>query len=186
MPVKKRCQWVGQDPLMIKYHDSEWGVPLHNDRKIFEYMVLDAAQAGLSWRTILKKRANYRLAFYNFDPVKIAKYKKVDIKKLLNNPGIIRNRLKIESAIINARKFLELKKEFGTFDKYIWQFVNYRPIKNKFKTIAQLPSKTKESEAMSEDLKAKGFKFVGPTICYAFMQAMGMAQDHTTDCWRYK
>ncbi len=183
---KKRCQWVGADPLMIKYHDSEWGRPLHRDRKIFEYLVLDAAQAGLSWSTILKKRENYRRAFDNFVPAKIARYKFTDIQKLLNNPGIIRNKLKIKSAVINARQFLRVRKEFGTFNKYIWQFTDYKVIKNRFQNIKQLPAKTRESEAMSIALRKRGFKFVGPTICYALMQAMGMVCDHTSDCWLYR
>lgn len=186
MTMKKRCLWVGADPLMIKYHDSEWGRPLHQDRKIFEYLVLDAAQAGLSWSTVLKKRENYRRALDNFDPLKISKYKSAKIRKLLDNPGIVRNRLKIESAVVNARKFLEIKKEFGSFDKYIWQFSHYKVIKNKFKNTKELPAKTKESETMSSDLRKRGFKFVGPTICYALMQAMGMVCDHTADCWLYK
>lgn len=186
MQSKKRCAWVGTDPLMIHYHDSEWGRPLHQDRKIFEYLVLDGAQAGLSWSTILKKRENYRQAFDNFNPHKIARYKKAKIKKLLANSGIIRNKLKINSAIINARVFLKVQKEFGTFDKYIWQFTGHKVIRNKFKSINQIPAQSQESRVMSKDLIKRGFKFVGPTICYAFMQAMGMVNDHTRDCWCYK
>lgn len=177
---------MGRDPLMIKYHDHEWGRPTHSDRLLFMALVLDGAQAGLSWSTVLKKRANYKKAFDNFDPVKIAKYTKKDIKRLLNNPGIIRNKLKIESAINNARAFLKVKKEFGSFDKYIWSFVNHKPIKNKFKKMSDLPARTLVSDRMSEDLKKRGFKFVGSTICYAFMQAEGLVNDHTVDCFCYK
>lgn len=184
--TKRRCHWSGRDPLMIKYHDTEWGVPLHNDKKLFEFLVLDAAQAGLSWATILKKRENYRRAMHGFDPVKIAKYTKKDQDKLLKNPGIIRNKLKIKSAVQNAKAFLAVKKEFGSFEKYIWQFVNHRPKQNKFRTIKQIPARTKQSDAMSKDLKKRGFSFVGSTICYAFMQAAGMVNDHLIDCWKYK
>lgn len=183
--MKKRCDW-GKSDLMIKYHDKEWGVPVHNDRKLFEFLILEGAQAGLSWETVLKKRENYRKAFDKFDPVKISKYNQRKVASLMKNEGIIRNRLKINHAILNAQKFLEVKKEFGTFDKYIWQFVDYTPIKNKFKSLKQLPATTKESDAMSKDLKKRGFKFVGSTICYAFMQAVGMVNDHYTSCFRYK
>ena len=176
---------MGHNSLMTKYHDREWGRPWHQDRKLFEYLVLDAAQAGLSWSTVLKKRENYRRAFDNFNPRKIARYKSQDIKKLLNNAGIIRNRLKIRSAISNARQFLKIQKEFGSFDKYIWQFVNYRIIKNSFRSLKDLPTTSPQSDAMSRDLKKRGFKFVGPTICYAFMQAIGMVNDHTIDCFRH-
>jgi|SRR3989344_3167426 len=183
---KNRCFWPGEDPLMIKYHDSEWGVPLYNDKKLFEFIILDAFQAGLSWRTILHKRKNFELAFDNFDVQKIAKYSVRDVVRLMKDVGIIRNRLKIEATIINAKKFLEIKKEFGTFSKYIWQFTKHKTIKNKFKNHQNIPARTIESDAMSADLKARGFKFVGSTICYAFMQASGMANDHTTSCFRYK
>lgn len=181
-----RCEWVGNDSLMIRYHDTEWGVPVHDDRKHFEFLILDAAQAGLSWRTVLYKRENYRRAFDNFNPKKIAKYTQKDVKKLLSNPGIIRNRLKVMSAVTNARSFLEVQKEFGSFDAYIWQFVGEKPIRNRFKTEKEIPAKTIESDAMSADLKKRGFKFVGSTICYAYMQAAGLVNDHTTKCFRYR
>ncbi|MBI2659791.1 DNA-3-methyladenine glycosylase I [Candidatus Woesearchaeota archaeon] len=181
-----RCSWVGDNELMIKYHDKEWGIPVHDDKKLFEFLILEGAQAGLTWQIILNKRENYRKAFDNFDPNKISKYTKHDIEKLLGNPGIIRNRLKIEATIINAQKFLEIQIEFGTFDKYIWQFVGYKTIKNKFSSLDGIPATTKESDAMSKDLKKRGFKFVGSTICYALMQAVGMVNDHLTGCFRYK
>jgi len=180
-----RCEWVGNDSLMIRYHDTEWGVPVHDDRKHFEFLILDAAQAGLSWRTVLYKRENYRRAFDHFNPKKIAKYTQKDINKLLSNPGIIRNRLKVMSSVTNARSFLEVQKEFRSFDAYIWQFVGEKPIRNRFKTEKEIPAKTKESDAMSADLKKRGFKFVGSTICYAYMQAAGLVNDHTTKCFRY-
>jgi DNA-3-methyladenine glycosylase I len=181
-----RCEWVGDDPLMIRYHDTEWGVPVHDDRKHFEFLVLDAAQAGLSWRTVLHKRENYRRAFKNFDPEKIAKFTEKDIRKLLSDPGIIRNRLKVMSAVTNARCFLEIKKEFGSFDAYIWKFVGGKPRRNRFRAEKQIPAMTGESDAMSADLKKRGFKFVGSTICYAYMQAAGMVNDHVTTCFRYR
>ncbi len=181
-----RCTWPGVDELMIKYHDTEWGVPLHDDKKLFEFLILDAFQAGLSWKTILHKRQNFKKAFDNFDYKKIAKYDKRKKSSLMKDAGIIRNRLKIESASINAQKFLEVQKEFGSFDKYIWQFVKGKPIQNKIKSVKEIPVKTKEAEDMSKDLKKRGFKFVGPTICYAFMQAAGMVNDHTIDCFCYK
>lgn len=184
--MKQRCQWAGNDPLYQKYHDEEWGKPVHDDRKLFEMLILEGAQAGLSWITILRKRENYRKAFDNFDAKKIAKFDAKKVKKLLQNEGIIRNKLKINSTIQNAKLFLEVQKEFGSFDKYIWQFVNGKPIKNKWESIKEIPAKTKESDAMSKDLKKRGFKFVGSTICYAFMQAVGMVNDHTVDCFRYK
>lgn len=177
--------WAGTDPIYITYHDTEWGVPLHDDPKLFEFLILDGAQAGLSWITILKKRQNYRKAFDNFNPRKIARYGTRKISELLLNQGIIRNRLKIEAAVQNARSFLELQKEFGTFDTYIWQFVGGQTLKNRWETIAEIPAYTNESVTMSNDLKKRGFKFVGPTICYAFMQAAGMVNDHTLDCFRY-
>ena len=182
----KRCAWSGNDQLYQQYHDEEWGVPVHDDRKLFEMLILEGAQAGLSWITILRKRKNYLNAFDNFDARKVAKYDSKKIIELLNNEGIIRNKLKINAAIINANLFIEVQKEFGSFDNYIWQFVNYKPIQNKWKNIKELPAKTKESDTMSKDLKKRGFKFVGSTICYAFMQAVGMVNDHTIDCFRYK
>ncbi len=189
MEDKKRCAWPGKEEknkLMIKYHDEEWGVPVHDDKKLFEYFLLDTFQAGLSWEIILKKRENFRKAFDNFNPIKIAGYTNQDRKRLLNDAGIVRNRLKIEGAIVNAQKFLEIQKEFGAFDKYIWQFTKHKTIKNKFKELKELPSKTKESDTMSKDLKERGFKFVGSTICYAFMQGTGIVNDHLIDCFRYK
>ena len=182
----KRCAWPGNNELMIQYHDEEWGVPLHNDKKLFEFLVLDAFQAGLSWQTIINKRKNFEKAFQNFEPEKIAKYKEKDFQRLMNDAGIIRNKLKIQSTIINAQKFLEVKKEFGSFNKYIWQFTKGKTIQNKHKTLKDLPAKTKESDAMSLVLKERGFKFVGSTICYAFMQAAGMVNDHVIDCFRYR
>ena len=181
-----RCPWPGNDPLMTKYHDTEWGVPVCDDRKLFEFLVLDAFQAGLSWSIILKKRENFRKAFNNFIPERIVKYTSRDVKKLLSNEGIVRNRLKINATITNAREFLKVKKEFKSFKKYIWQFTGRKTIQNKFKTITELPARTKESDAMSADMKKRGFKFVGSTICYAFMQATGMANDHMVTCFRYK
>jgi DNA-3-methyladenine glycosylase I len=184
--MQKRCQWAGSDPLYIEYHDKEWGVPVHDDRKIFEMLVLEGAQAGLNWLTVLRKRENYRKAFDNFDPGKVAKYDSEKFQKLLATEGIIRNKLKIRSAIQNARAFLEVQKEFGSFDAYIWQFVGGRPICNSWKSLSELPAQTAESEAMSKDLKRRGFSFVGPTICYAHMQATGMVNDHVVTCFRYK
>jgi len=182
--MKQRCAWAVNDPLYQKYHDEEWGVPVHDDRKLFEMLILEGAQAGLSWITILRKRENYRKAFSNFDVRKIAKYDHRKVKQLLQNEGIVRNRLKIGAAIINAKCFLVVQKEFGSFDKYIWQVVNYKQIKNSWKSLKEIPAKTNESDAMSKDLKKRGFKFVGSTICYAFMQACGLANDHTIDCFR--
>ncbi len=170
---------------MVEYHDKEWGVPVHDDKKLFEFLILEGAQAGLTWETVLKKRKNYRKAFHNFDPIRISQYTEKDIERLLSDSGIICNRLKIEAAIINARRFIDIQKEFVSFDKYIWQFVDGRPIKNNFWSIKDIPATIKESNAMSRDLKRRGFKFVGPTICYAFMQAVGMVNDHTIDCFRY-
>jgi len=180
----KRCQWAKSD-LSIKYHDEEWGVPRHDDRTLFEFLILEGAQAGLSWETILKKRENYRLAFDNFDVKLVAKYNQGKIDKLLANPGIIRNELKIRAAIENAKAFLAVQKEFGSFDLYIWSFVGGRPLRNKWVSAA-LPANTVKSDAMSKDLKRRGFKFVGTTICYAFMQAIGMVNDHEKACFRYK
>jgi len=184
MPNKNRCQW-GENEQMIEYHDKEWGVPVHSDRKHFEFLVLEGAQAGLSWSTILKRREGYRKAFANFDPKKVAKFTKRDVNRLLKDPGIIRNKLKVASAINNAKRFLEVREEFGSFDKYIWGFVGGKPIKNKWKRMDQLPAVTKESEALSKDLKKRGFTFVGPTIIYAHMQAVGMVNDHVVGCFRY-
>lgn len=186
MKNKKRCDWPAGDMLMQKYHDMEWGVSLHDDKKLFEFLVLDAFQAGLSWRTILHKRKNFSKAFSGFSANKISKFGAKDVLRLMKDAGIIRNRLKITGTIENARQFLRVQKEFGSFDKYIWQFVSGKQIVNKWKTGKDLPAKTKEAEEMSKDLKKRGFKFVGPTICYAFMQASGMVNDHTIDCFRYK
>lgn len=183
--MKIRCEWARGDPLYIDYHDNEWGVPEHDDRKLFEFLVLEGAQAGLSWLTILRKRQNYREAFDHFDVRKMAKYDRRKLEELLSNKGIVRNRLKIEAAIQNARAFLAVQKEFGSFDAYIWQFVGGKPMKNAWKTVKEIPSKTRESDAMSRDLIKREFSFVGPTICYAFMQAIGMVNDHTVDCFRY-
>jgi DNA-3-methyladenine glycosylase I len=171
---------------MIEYHDNEWGVPVHDDRKHFEFIVLDGAQAGLSWQTVLRKRDAYREAFDNFDFGKVARYNEKKIAELLRNPGIIRNRLKVNSAVQNAKAFLDVRKEFGTFDKYIWQFVGGSPILNSWKSLKELPAKTPVSDAMSKDMKKRGFNFVGSTICYAYMQAAGMVNDHTTECFRHK
>lgn len=185
MAEKVRCPWPGNDSMMIEYHDREWGVPVHDDKQLFEKLILDSFQAGLSWSTILKKRKNFRMALDNFNAKKISKYNSKKKKELMGNAGIIRNRLKIEATIINAQKFLEIQKEFGSFEKYIWQFVNHKTIVGKFKSWKNIPATTKESDAMSKDLKERGFKFVGSTICYAFMEAVGMVNDHTVDCFRY-
>lgn len=183
--AKIRCGWAGTDPLYVAYHDDEWGVPVHDDRTLFEFLVLDGAQAGLSWSTILRKRENYRSAFNHFDARKIARYDARKVKQLLANAGIVRNRRKIEAAIQNARAFLAVQREFGSFDAYIWQFVGGKPRRNAWKTLRQIPAQTTESAAMSKDLIRRGFGFVGPTICYAFMQAVGMVNDHVVDCFRY-
>jgi DNA-3-methyladenine glycosylase I len=181
-----RCAWPSDDGLMIAYHDDEWGEPVHDDRKLFEFMVLDAVQAGLSWRTVLHKRENYRRALHNFDAVKIARFKDKDMARLLEDAGLIRNRLKMAAIVENAKHFLEVQKEFGTFDEFIWQFTRGKTIHNRHKTMGDIPAISDEAEAMSKELKARGFKFVGPTICYAFMQAAGMVNDHTVDCYRHK
>jgi DNA-3-methyladenine glycosylase I len=181
-----RCPWPAQDQLYIKYHDKEWGLPIHNDKKLFEFLLLEGFQAGLSWRTILYKRQNFRKAFDNFDFNKVAKYDKRKINSLMKDAGIIRNQLKINATVTNAKAFLEVRKEFGTFDKYIWGFVNGKPIKNKFRSLKELPARTELSDLISEDLKKRGFKFVGSTIVYAHMQATGMVNDHLTSCFRYK
>ncbi len=171
---------------MTEYHDTEWGVPLHDDRKLFEFLVLDAAQAGLSWRTVLLKRENYRSAFDNFNPEKVARYTDHRLAKLLQNPGIVRNRLKVRSAVINARAFLQVRDEFGSFDRYIWQFVGGRPLVNRLQSLNHIPATSKESDAMSKDMKRRGFTFCGSTICYAFMQAAGLVNDHLVTCFRHR
>jgi DNA-3-methyladenine glycosylase I len=182
---RTRCVWAGKDPLYLQYHDTEWGVPVHEDRKLFELLTLEGAQAGLSWLTILRKRENYREALDDFDVEKIARYGPRRVLRLLRNGGIVRNRLKIQATVGNARAFLKVQKEFKSFDSYIWQFVGGKPIRNAWTSIADLPSSTPVSDAMSKDLKKRGFRFVGSTICYAFMQASGMVQDHTIDCFRH-
>ncbi len=184
--MKRRCGWVSDDPLYLAYHDDEWGVPVHDDRALFEFLLLEGAQAGLSWLIILRKRENYRKAFANFNARKIARFDSAKVRKLLSDPGIVRNRLKIAAAIQNAQSFLRVQKEFGSFDAYLWQFVGGRPKQNACKTFRQVPAKTPESDALSKDLAKRGFKFVGSTICYAFMQAVGMVNDHTVDCFRYR
>lgn len=179
-----RCPWTSDDPLLIAYHDEEWGVPLHDDRRLFEFLILEGAQAGLSWSLILRKRENYRRAFGGFDPAEVARYSARDVRRLLNDDGIIRNRRKIESAIANARRVLDIRKEFGSLDAYLWRFVGNRPLRHRFSSPQEVPSRTAESDALSRDLKKRGFTFVGPSICYAFMQATGMVNDHLTDCFR--
>ena len=181
----KRCAWVGNDPLYIKYHDSEWGIPVIDDGKLFEFLVLETFQAGLSWLTILKKRENFRKAFDNFDYKKIALFNDGKYEELLQNEGIIRNKLKIKATISNAREFIKIQNEFGSFSNYIWGFVNHKPIVNKFKKIDEIPAKTELSEKISKDLRKREFKFIGPTVIYAHMQATGMVNDHTIDCFRY-
>jgi len=181
----KRCEWAGEDPLYVSYHDQEWGVPVHDDRKLFEFLILEGAQAGLSWITILRKRENYRLAFDHFDPEKISRYDQAKVEGLLQNPGIIRNKLKIRAAIQNAQAFLSVQEEFGSFDQYIWGFVDHKPIINTWTEMQQLPAFTPLSEKISKDLKKRGFNFVGPTIIYAHMQATGMVNDHIVSCFRY-
>lgn len=181
----QRCQWAKTD-LSIAYHDEQWGVPTHDDRTLFEFLILEGAQAGLSWETILKKRENYRAAFANFDPAKVARFTARDSKRLLGDAGIVRNRLKIASAIDNARAFLAVQDEFGSFDAYVWRFVDGKPIINRWKVLKDIPARTAHSDAMSKDLKKRGFRFVGSTICYAWMQAMGLVNDHTTSCFRHK
>ncbi|SRR5258708_6527217 len=181
-----RCAWVNANPLMIAYHDTEWGVPVHDDNKLFEFLVLEGAQAGLSWETVLNKRENYRKAFADFNPQRVARYTDEDVATLLTNAGIIRNRAKIQATVLNAQHLLELQQAFGSFDAYIWQFVGNAPILNQVATLADLPTHTSQSDAMSKDLKRRGFKFVGSTICYAFMQATGMINDHAQNCFRYQ
>jgi len=184
MFAAKRCPWPADDKLMITYHDEEWGVPIHDDRKLFEFIVLDAFQAGLSWKTVLHKRENFRKAFDNFKPEKIARYNEKKIQSLLADEGIIRNQQKIRATVQNANVFLSIQKEFGSFDKYIWQFTGHKTINNKWKDISHIPARSKESDAMSKDLIGRGFRFVGSTICYAFMQAAGMVNDHIVGCFR--
>jgi DNA-3-methyladenine glycosylase I len=180
-----RCAWAGTDPLYVAYHDDEWGVPVHDERTLFEFLILEGAQAGLSWSTILKKRPNYRLAFDHFDPAAVAGYDDQKIADLLNNPGIVRNRLKINAAIQNARSFQAVQAEYGSFDAYLWRFVDEKPVQNAWTSLAEIPAHTSLSDALSKDLLRRGFKFVGSTICYAYMQAVGLVNDHTVDCFRY-
>ncbi len=184
--MTKRCAWAGDDPLYLDYHDREWGVPVHDDRQLFEFLILEGAQAGLAWITILRKRENYRHAFDGFDPERIARYDDLKVRQLLADPGIVRNRLKVASAIGNAQAFLELQEERGSFDRFLWEFVGGEPIRNAWQSLSELPATTAESDALSKELKRRGFRFVGPTICYAFMQAVGMVNDHTVDCFRYR
>ena len=184
--IQQRCEWGTSSALYIEYHDIEWGVPAHDDRKLFEFLILEGAQAGLSWSTILNKRQAYIQAFDNFEPTKVANYNDTKVQALLANTGIVRNRLKIQAAIQNARSFLEVQDQYGSFDAYIWQFVDGKPIQNSWKSLQEIPATTKESDAMSKELKKRGFTFVGSTICYAFMQAVGMVNDHTVDCFRWQ
>jgi len=181
----KRCQWAGNDPLYVAYHDKEWGRPSHDDRHLFEMLILEGAQAGLSWITILKKRENYRRAYDDFEPAVVARYTARKKAALLKDEGIVRNRLKIDASVTNAKAFVEVQKEFGSFDAYLWRFVGGRPLVNRRRALRDIPAKTADSDALSRDLKKRGFRFVGSTICYAFMQAVGMVNDHTTDCFRY-
>ncbi len=183
--MKRRCEWAGSDPLYIDYHDYEWGVPVHDDRRLLEILILEGTQAGLSWITILKKREAYRQAFDDFDPRKVSNYSPARIRQLLKNSGIIRNRLKIQATVQNAQAFLRVVEEFGSFDRYIWQFVDHGPIQNHWKRQQDIPARTPESDVMAKDLKKRGFKFVGSTICYAFMQAVGMVNDHVLNCFRH-
>jgi DNA-3-methyladenine glycosylase I len=186
MNEKMRCSWCGDDPLYVQYHDEDWGVPVYDDRQLFAKLVLDGAQAGLSWITILRKQENYWQAFDQFDPEKIARYDEAKIAELLQNPGIVRNRLKVNSAVKNARGYLQIQEEHGSFSDFLWQFVDGKPIQNKWLTLSEVPAETKESQAMSKALKQQGFTFVGPTIVYAFMQAVGMVNDHVVSCFRYE
>ena len=183
--MPNRCAWTGSDPLMIEYHDQEWGVPQHDDRVLFEYIILDGAQAGLSWLTILRKREGYRRAFDNYDVQRIARYDDAKIGQLLQKPEIVRNRLKVNSAVTNAQAYLNVQEEFGSFDSYLWGLVGNQTLQNAWESESEVPAKTPQAEAMSKDLIRRGFKFVGPTICYAFMQAAGMVDDHVVDCFRY-
>lgn len=183
---KPRCAWCGTDPLYVRYHDEEWGVPVHDDRRHFEFLILEGAQAGLSWITILRKRENYREAFAGFDPERVARFGKRDVERLLKNPGIVRNRLKVEGAVKNARAFLAVQEAFDGFDRYVWRFVGGKPIRNRWTQMKEVPATSAESDALSKDLKKRGFTFVGPTIVYAHMQAIGMVNDHVVDCFRHK
>jgi DNA-3-methyladenine glycosylase I len=183
----RRCEWVGDsDPLMLAYHDEEWGVPSHDDRHLFEMLTLEGAQAGLSWSTILRKREGYRAAFAGFDPARVARFDRRKVERLLQDPGIVRNRLKVESTVNNAKRMLEVQDELGSFDAYVWQFVGGNPIMGRWRKLGDLPAETAESKAMSKDLKRRGFRFVGPTVCYAFMEATGLVNDHVTSCFRYR
>jgi len=182
--MKKRCGWCGSDPVYVAYHDREWGVPVHEDRRLFEFLVLEGAQAGLSWLTVLKKRENYRKVFDRFDPVKVARYGPAKVRKLLSDAGIIRNRLKIASAVGNAKAFLRVQKEFGSFDRYLWQFTGGKSLRDRRRSLRDIPARTDLSDALSRDLRLRGFRFVGSTICYAFMQAVGLVNDHVTGCFR--
>ena len=182
---RQRCAWAGSDPVYVRYHDLEWGTPVHDDRTLFEFLILEGAQAGLSWSTILNKRENYRLAFDNFQPEIVAGYDEVKVLELLANPGIVRNRLKIHSAVGNAKAYLKVQEEFGSFDAYLWDFVGGKPLQNAWITMGEVPASTPDSDRLSKDLSRRGFKFVGTTICYAYMQAVGLVNDHTTDCFRY-
>ena len=186
MTASKKGCWDTEEPLYLKYHDEEWGVPVHDDRKLFEFLVLDGFQAGLTWWLILQRREIFRDAFDNFDPVKVAKYTQQDFDCIINTQGMIKNKAKIAAAITNARQFLEIQKEYGSFDKFIWKFVNGKTIKNSFRNLSELPAESEASRTMSAELKKRGFKFVGPTICYAFMQAAGLVNDHLIDCFRYR
>jgi len=184
--MKTRCAWAGNDPLYVSYHDEEWGVPLHDDRKLFEFLILEGAQAGLSWRTILGKRPHYRRAFARFDARKVARFGKAELTAMLADPGLVRNRMKLEAAIGNARAFLAVQKEAGSFDRFVWSFVDHRPIENRWTRGGQVPAESDESRALSKELRRRDFRFVGPTICYAFMQAVGMVNDHLVECFRYR
>jgi DNA-3-methyladenine glycosylase I len=184
--MKQRCTWCGSEPLYVEYHDDEWGVPVHDDQKLFEMLILEGAQAGLSWRTILNKRENYRKAFHHFNIVKIAAYTAADVQRLLGDAGIVRNRLKIESVIKNAQATLMIQKEHGSLSAFLWSFVDHAPLQNSWNSLKELPSRTEQSDRMSKELKKRGLKFVGSTICYAFMQAVGMVNDHIIDCYRYQ
>jgi len=181
-----RCDWAGQDPLYCAYHDTEWGVPEHDDRALFEFLVLEGAQAGLSWITILRKRENYRRVFAGFDPGKVARFDRRRVERALADPGIVRNRLKVESTVGNARAFLAVQEQFGSFDRYLWSLVDGRPIINRFASVRDIPASTRHSDALARDLKQRGFRFVGTTICYAYMQAVGLVNDHVTGCFRYR
>ena len=184
--MKQRCSWVEMDDRRIAYHDTEWGVPVHDDRRLFEFLILEGAQAGLSWDTILKKRENYRRRLAGFDPAKVARFGTRELRALMRDPGIVRNRLKLEAAVSSAQAFLAVQREFGSFDRYVWQFVGDRPKQNRWRAMNEVPASTPESDAMSKDLKKRGFRFIGSTICYAFMQATGMVNDHLVTCFRYR